>query len=172
MQIPLRKGGFTIVDDQDASLALAFNWRRHEDKRTPGRTEYAAFTILKAGKVKLLLLHRLIMQAQDGERIDHIDGNGLNNSRSNLRRCTQSQNRANGRQWKIPPSGFRGVYQRGAKWFSAISTGGRSLSYLGTFTSKEDAARAYDAAAFEKWGEFARLNFPKNGLAQMTPPTC
>jgi len=158
IKIELTKGGFTEIDDQDESLARAFKWRRHEDKRGTNRTEYAAHSVKKG---VTLFLHRLIMQAKAGETVDHRDGNGLNNKRDNLRLCTQSQNRANGRQWKIPKSGFRGVYQNREKWVAMISQDGNKLKHLGTFQSKEEAAIAYDNAALERWGEFARLNFPK-----------
>ena len=161
MFIELRKGGTTEIDDSDAELGLKYKWRNARDKRGPNRTSYASFTIVENGRQRILLLHRLILNAQSGEVVDHIDGNGLNNKRSNLRLGTQSQNRANGRQWKQPKSGFRGVYTSGSKWMSLISDGSHKLRHLGQFQTKEDAAKAYDKAAFERWGDFARLNFPR-----------
>lgn len=163
MKIALTKGGFTEINDEDAPLALAFKWRRHEDKRAKNRAEYAAYS---AGPGVVLFLHRLIMKAKPNELVDHKDGDGLNNKRDNLRLCTQSQNRANGRQWKSPKSGFRGVYQKGNRWTALISQDGNKLKHLGTFIEKEDAAKAYDRAATERWGEFARLNFPKTSAVE------
>ena len=116
-------------------------------------------------KRKTVYMHHQIMGKRPGEQIDHKDGNGLNNQRDNLRRCTQGQNFANRRRLPKSRAGkFRGVYQDGphasrGQWWAQIKVDGRSRR-LGTFLSPEDAARAYDAAALEAWGEFASLNFP------------
>lgn len=156
MQIPLVGGGFTEIDEADYTDEVrSMKWRRAIDKRSETRTCYAVFS--RVGE--MICLHRLIMRATTGQTVDHRDRDGLNNHRDNLRLCTLSQNRANGRQWKQPASGFRGVYASGAKWMACISDNGHRVRYLGAFISKEDAARAYDSAALERWGEFSSLNF-------------
>jgi AP2 domain len=101
-------------------------------------------------------MHSLIV---DYPKPDHIDGNGLNNQRSNLRPATASQNCINRRTWGR--SAYRGVswFKLYSKWNAAISYQRKSRN-LGYFASEEDAARAYDAAARELHGAFARLNFP------------
>jgi hypothetical protein len=95
-------------------------------------------------------------------RFDHKDGNGLNNTRSNLRPCTQGQNNMNQRKRKNATSRFKGVTWSAAdeKWKACI-TANHVQHHLGYFCDEEEAARAYDKAARSLHGEFARLNFPE-----------
>lgn len=97
----------------------------------------------------------------DGSDIDHIDNDRLNNRLENLRLAERSQNCANRRARRDGTSRFKGVcwkQQLGA-WIAYAFTGSQR-EHLGTFAREEDAARAYDAAAAARWGEYARLNFP------------
>lgn len=92
--------------------------------------------------------------------MDHIDGNGLNCCKSNLRICTQSQNNANSRTKKL--KGFKGTIRgKGDRKWYAMITKDYVRYHLGGFQTEEEAARAYDAAAKKLFGEFARLNFPE-----------
>lgn len=110
-------------------------------------------------------LHRLIMNAQPGEEVDHIDLDPRNNRRSNLRMCTRSQNLANRR----PSKGrrYKGVYtvNNSIKFQVLIFHGGTSR-YFGLYATEEEAAHIYDREALKLYGEFARLNFGKNPLVQ------
>ena len=106
------------------------------------------------------LMHRLIMNASKGQMVDHIDGNGLNNQRSNLRFVTIGQNRVNSKLNSNNSSGFRGVYKDGGRWRAEIVCRGKRVR-LGNFAKPEEAAEAYDLKAIELFGEFARLNFTK-----------
>lgn len=158
----------TIVDDDDFDLVAGHAWglRRHR------RNLYVHESASCCGKYRQL--HRVIMGALPGQQVDHRDGNGLNNTRSNLRITTNSQNAANRRK-QAGSSAFKGVrlvQSRVRPWYAAIKKDGRR-THLGCFLSEVDAAHAYDTAARLLFGEFAALNFPlpgeRNALDQVTP---
>jgi hypothetical protein len=102
------------------------------------------------------------MGRREGMEIDHIDGNGLNCQRANLRWATRAQNMANRRKLRKGANRFKGVsfLARLDKYQAYIGSGG-TRRYLGVFTSEENAARAYDRAALDMYGPFASLNFPQ-----------
>lgn len=161
------RGRVTQVDEADYGLAMRYRWRVLEQPREPGRKAsgpYAITSLRRPGdgrREKAIFLHVLLM-GQTG--IDHIDGNGLNNRRSNLRPATNSQNKANTGKY-LGTSGFKGVYpnRRTGRWNAQIRVDGH-LRNLGTFDDPVEGARAYDAAALEAFGEFARLNFPAGAV--------
>lgn len=107
-------------------------------------------------------MHRFIMDAPKGQQVDHINGNKLDNRKSNLRICSHSENLRNQRKPKDNKSGFKGVsWHKGAKrWCAEIRSNGKR-HHLGYFDTAEDAAKAYDIAATLIHGDYARLNFPK-----------
>ena len=108
---------------------------------------------------KSFLLHRYIMGVTDPKIfVDHKDGNGLNNQRSNLRICNRNQNGFNRGSDKNTSSKHKGIcwYKITSKWVARING-----KHLGYFKSEESAAREYDKAAIEIHGDFAKLNFPK-----------
>lgn len=107
-----------------------------------------------------ITIHRLITGAKQGEQVDHIDGDGLNNLDDNLRIATRQQNRANSRKSRTNTSGFKGVSwsKSSKKWMAQIVVDGKR-HYLGVFEHKERAAKAHDRAALHHHGEFAGLNF-------------
>lgn len=107
-------------------------------------------------------LHRWIMQPPDDMVVDHINGDPLDNRRSNLRICTHAQNLANGRSHRDSTSKYRGVSYRPREgtWRAQISVGNQRSKFLGQYRTEEEAALAYDAAARDRYGEYARLNFP------------
>lgn len=120
---------------------------------------------LRGGTTRKLALHTFIMDAKPGRIIDHIDGDGLNNQRSNLRLSTQCGNNQNRGKSRNNTSGYKGVYWHSHhdKWVASISSNNKRI-YLGYFDDPIEAAKAYDAAAEKYHGRFGKLNFPKKGL--------
>ena len=105
-----------------------------------------------------LYLHRLIMGNPEGS-VDHINGDQEDNRRENLRSCNQSQNCANSKISRNNTSGYKGVsWNRALKKWHAYIMVNRKRIHLGYFASKIRAARAYDKAATQYFGKFARLN--------------
>ena len=104
-------------------------------------------------------MHRLIMQAIDGQYVDHINGDGLDNRRENLRICTHAQNMQNQMPVRLGTSKYKGVSwdKVAKKWAAHINLDGKPKK-LGRFVAEEDAAKAYDSAAIEHYGEYARPN--------------
>lgn len=160
-------GRVALVDDEDCALVSQYNWYVQEDTRPGHRSgPYARTTVYDpaSGKTTALFMHALIAGYP---RPDHADGNGLNNQRSNLRPATPGQNGANKRKRLSATSRYIGVHRanREDRWKATITCDGKRR-WLGTFVSEEKAARAYDDAARELFGEFARLNFPTQAVAE------
>lgn len=147
-RIQLAGGWVAVVDAADLALLAGRRWCAFRSRRT-------VYAYANRPKV---FMHRLVAGAGPGEQIDHRDGDGLNNRRTNLRRATTSQNGGN---MAPRPSrhGYKGVTPARSRWAARIMVGYRRR-HLGTFDSPEEAARAYDEAAREAWGEYARTNFP------------
>lgn len=150
--ITLTKGRFAIVDDEDYAILSRHGWHLKEDRS--GITCYAN---AKIGGKKVLM-HRLILDAKPGQIVDHIDGDGLNNQKTNLRLCDAAQNVWN-RRLVTGKSRFIGVSFDTAsrKWEACIRHRGRSFK-IGRFADEIEAAIAYDAACQILRGEFAVLN--------------
>jgi len=148
--IGLTKGKVAIVDAADFEWLSQYQWSAWQH----GRTFYA-----RRGRGNdIVHMHREIMQPPPGYVVDHIDGNGLNNRRSNLRICKPAQNACNTR----PARGagrFKGVFPAGTMWGAAIWHKGQEY-WLGLFDDEIEAALARDRKARELQGEFAWLNFP------------
>jgi hypothetical protein len=157
--IPLSKGKYAIVDDADYEYLSQFKWYAFKGRNT----YYAKRTLpFSDGKHRKVYMHREIMGAGDDALIDHEDGNGLNNTRDNLRLATRSQNNYNRISQPGSSSPYKGVtWSKCAQKWQAQIKKNRHQMYLGLYDLPEDAARAYDIAAIQYFGDFAKLNFEK-----------
>ena len=154
--VPISKGYEVVIDAADVGLIEGPAWRAVV--RSGGKNVYASrFEWTNKARV-YVLMHRLILGAPRGLHVDHIDGNGLNNRRSNLRIATVAQNQQNGRLRVDNASGVRGVHwdQSSRKWAVNIRAAGKR-HYLGMFSEIDDAAAAYAKASANLHGEFGRL---------------
>ena len=172
MKIPLTRGYEAIVDYEDWLYLKDFKWRASSINKT-NKTIYAIREIgsKKLGNRTTESKHRVVMKVNKGQQVDHIDGNGLNNTKENLRIATSSQNCSNVKKYffrngKKVTSKYKGVnfHKRMKKWQASIRYN-KKLIHLGTFDDEIEAAKAYDKKAKELFKEFAILNFPnKNGV--------
>lgn len=157
LTVPLTRGYVALVDAADYPRVIeAGSW----NVRPHGKTIYAQRCILLPdGRRSTQQMHNFIT---DAIGIDHRNGDGLDNRRANLRISTQAQNCANTRIRSNNKSGFKGVSWKASRsaWCAQIRRNDKSY-HLGLFADREEAARAYDAAAIEFFGEFARINFPE-----------
>lgn len=147
-----------FIDDEDAERVLQYTWHvTYCYRRGRAFLKNVRTDIIKNNKKTGLLLHRLIIPNKS--MIDHIDGNPLNNKKSNLRACSNSENVKNVNKYSNNTSGFKGVswHKRVQKFFAQIGNDGSKI-HLGYFDSAKDAALAYNKAALKYHGEFARLN--------------
>lgn len=159
--IPLTQGKHAQVDDQDFERLSRWAWYAVKNKRH--RTWYAVRSGLNGSQIRM---HREILGVTSPEiEVDHRDGDGLNNQRFNLRECTQHQNKFNRGLFRSNTTGYKGVvfvkYNNRSYKYRAQLRLNKKLLYFGFYDTPEEAARAYDAAAKECFGEFARLNFPR-----------
>jgi len=153
--INLTQGMVTLVDDQDYEELSKYKWYAHKTRCAV----YAVKNAPIAGGQVMIHMHRHLLQASTSQQVDHINSDGLDNRRSNLRFCTTSQNMQNQRKTH-GTSRFKGVcwHKQRCRWQASIVINS-TFRYLGLFDSQYDAAEAYDIEARNYFGEFARLNF-------------
>ncbi len=149
--VPLTQGYIAFVSPEDFERVNAYRWCASFAR---GKI-YAKRGTSVNGRNKTIRMHRFILGVPDGAEVDHVDGDGLNNRRRNLREATHRQNIANTGKRQRNRSGYKGVSPMGSGW-SAYS----QRRFLGTYDTAEEAARAHDTAERRAFGEFARLNFP------------
>lgn len=156
--IPLTQGYTTIVDDADYAALSAYRWKALK----AGKCVYAARTVRSPGASHndvTLLMHRVLF-GTGAQRVDHINHDSLDNRRCNLRAATASTNAANSPLIVRGTPRFKGVYwnKKDGKWQAQIGNGKAACEYLGQFDSEVEAASAYNAAARQRFGQFAVLN--------------
>jgi hypothetical protein len=155
--IPLTQGKVAIVDDEDYEELNKYKW--HADDSTG--LWYAKRNVGIEGKRTTIKMHRQLMGFPEGKEIDHINHDGLDNRRENLRVCTHGQNQRNHLRRKDNTSGLIGVsWHTIAKKWRAYIQKDKTLIHIGYFNDKTEAGHAFDNKAIELFGEFAALNFP------------
>lgn len=156
-QILLTRGQFALVDDEDYERLNQHKWHAHYDPIFKG---YYAVTDVGGRKQKRrLYMHRVVLNAPAGTHVDHRNHDSLDNRRSNLRRCTASENHANTVMRADNSSGYKGVTwcKKSSKWKAQLGYQGTNIN-IGEYTSARNAAMAYDNAALNYFGEFALTN--------------
>ncbi len=151
-QIRLTQGMVALVDDEDFEWLSRRKWFAHKIRNA----WYAA----SHGSDGRFYMHRVIMNAPTNKLVDHVDGDGLNNQKNNLRFASNAENLWNQDKHKNNTSGYKGVHfdKKSQIWIAQIrsAVGQRNI---GQFSTPQEAAHAYDEAAKELHGQFAHLNF-------------
>lgn len=153
-EILLTKGKTVLIDIEDIEKVCQWNWSTQVHKAKNKENFYAR----RNDKGKHIMLHRFLMNAPEGLEVDHKNGNGLDNRKSNLRLATKAQNNTN--ISRLKNNKFRGVYST-KKGYRVQICHQRKPIHLGYFNSEKEAATVYNNKAIELFGEFAVLNFIK-----------
>lgn len=157
-KIKLTQNKYALVDDSDFEYLNQFKWYAHKQKKAFYAIRHSRRD--KNGKQKTIRMHSIIMGKYPiGKEVDHIDGNSLNNQRSNLRFATRQQNIRNQKKGCMNTSGFKGVhkYKHYEKWIANARLNGQKV-YLGFFNSPIEAYKTYCKFIKKYYGEFARIS--------------
>src|SRR3990167_5558909 len=134
------------IDKEDLEIIKSYKWFKG--------SRYPLAHIYKNGKRTSLYMHKLLINTS--EEVDHINGDGFDNRKSNLRIATRQQNAMN--QHRVSPTtGYRGVYKKWNGFYAGLETKGKSI-HFGVYKTAIEAARAYNKGAKQYFGEFAYLN--------------
>lgn len=157
-EIELTQGKVALVDDGDYERLAQYKWSAKRE----GNVWYAVRNVtLPDGTKTVSRMHwEVIGKPRKGYVTDHIDGDGLNNQRHNLRHVSHRVNLLNCRKRKDKTSKYRGVsfHKPSGKWRAQITHHGKVM-YIGIYNTEEDAAKAWDEAAINLRGELAKNNF-------------
>ncbi len=156
-QIPLTKGQYALVDDEDYEFLMQWKW--HYTVKGYAARSVRLDSVNGKQRCQTIYMHTVLLNTPKGRHTDHKDGNRLNNSRANIRVCTASENHCNRQPLTGCSSEYKGVswHSRHKKWRAKIATNGRSF-HLGYFDDEASAATAYNIAALQQHKEFARIN--------------
>jgi hypothetical protein len=164
--IKLTKGYETMVDDDDYDELNKHSWQAvelHKNDRPTTKVYAISYNLYYNNKT--YYMHRIVINAPKGKQVYHIDSNSLNNQKNNLKLATTQEisfgiKKTNKKTTSI----YKGVYwnKKDNVWYATIMKDRKHI-HLGSFDNEHDAAIAYNNAAIEIFGEFARLNFPEDG---------
>jgi hypothetical protein len=154
IHLPLTQGQVALIDDEDFDLVSQSKWCAVKD----GNAYYAQSWTYIDGKKTTIRMHRIVMNAPKGIEVDHKNNNGLDNRRENLRLCTTVQNSMNQKS-NGGTSKYKGVNWKKTEncWEAGIRVSGKR-KFLGHYKEEIEAAKAYDRAALEFFGDFAGVN--------------
>jgi len=179
-KIKLTQGKESIVDDDNYEMLMKFAPAKFKRNREKGHGWYASkqhksstglfyaatnVWVPELGRQRTVFMHKVILNPPKGKFTDHVNGDGLDNRKENLRVCTTAQNNANRGKNCTNTVGYKGVTtakgrEHVNKKYKAVLRTGNKAHFLGNYMTKEEAALAYDTKAKEVYGKFARLNFP------------
>lgn len=155
--IPLTRGFFAKVDDEDYDFLMQWKWHVRKNKNV----YYAARDSKRdeCGNHPKIHLHRVIMNTPANMMVDHKDFNGLNCQKNNMRNCTRSQNAMHSRYHRSISSKYFGVcYDKDRnKWMANLMFNKKAI-HIGRFNTEIEAAKARDLMAIKYFGEYANLN--------------
>ena len=157
IEIPLTQNQVALIDDEDFELVSQYKWYALWSRGV--NSFYAASKVYtQNGKQSTLLMHRLIMHAQRGQQVDHINHLTLDNRRYQLRLCSSPQNQHNSGKKVNNTSGYKGVFWDASKskWIAMIRVHPMRI-HLGRYSNPEDAYAAYCAASLQHHGQFANF---------------
>jgi hypothetical protein len=169
VRIPLTQGFYALVDAADAPMVREFTWHLKTKASQPDRLYAQATFRTRSGEKRSIVLHRFIADAAPGQIVDHVSGDTLDCRRKNLRVTSARGNATNVTRSKNQKrGGWKGVSwnKNAGKWEAHIAagpvkaSGKRGKVHLGLYDDPRAAARVYDAAAADLYGEYAALNFP------------
>ena len=146
-------GRFVLINEEDCHLIEGRSWRCYPS----GHAFYAVTDANINGKWTTIRMHNLILPPPPGLVVDHQNGDGLNNTRENLRHADKHQNKANGRKRINNPAKYKGIVRKGYFWFAKVRYKGKTYD-AGHYRTQYEAAHAYNEMAQRVHGEFARLN--------------
>lgn len=152
-RIPLTRGLFAIIDDEDFAIISLFKWYALKQKQY-----YYAATVVYTGNERIHLpMHRLLANVPKGDFTDHRNGDTLDNRKHNIRKCTPLQNAHNRAPSRGGRSKYKGVALNKGRWVARISVNGIQIN-LGSFSTQKAAAKTYDEAAIKYHKDFAHIN--------------
>lgn len=152
--ITLTQGKYAVVDEDDYEKLSKHKWFATKDKKT----FYARRMMVGAQGRRMVMMHRVILNYYGKMQIDHINGNGLDNRKENIRICTPSQNQRNRNKSANKTSIYKGVSRtKYGTWHAYFRYNGKQIN-LGAYNKEEDAAQKHNTIAILLWGKYAKLN--------------